>query len=265
VDQPAQSPTEPSLDEKVLVGLKAVCLIGFPLVPMLVYLSQVHPGLPGNTAAQEVASLARVAGRWSQVHAAFWVGGLLGLAAVLVLRAEVGREAPVLFTNAAAAVGVVGAVIFTGTVYMEIDVIPTLSTACSQSPLCLAPDNAVFTNALAEQGWRVLPGLTLGAKTLVLGLALLAILGFAYGALRPWESLALFTGSVWEYGVSTGLHAWGEFSPARGMPGMAAVAILFAGISIAWRMVTELRSRTKPGSSGGPAAAETGTPPETPG
>ena len=244
-----------------MVAAKAVCLVGFPLVPMLVYLSGVHPSLPGNSAAEEIASLADATGRWSQVHAAFWVGGLLGLAAVLVLRAEIAGQAPVLLTNAAAAVGVVGAVIFTGTVYMEIGVIPALSTACSQSPLCLDPDNALFTNVLAEQGWRVLPGLTLGAKTLVLGLALLAIVGFSYGALKMWESLALFTGSVWEYGVSTGLHAWGEFSPARGMPGLAAVAILFAGASISWRMVTELRSPAEPGASGEPATAEAVTPP----
>jgi hypothetical protein len=265
MENPASTPTMTSVEARLLAASKVVCLIGFPLVPMLVDLSNLHPGLPGNTAAEEIGSLAGAAGRWSQVHAAFWVGGLLALGAVLVLRAEVARRAPVLVTNAAAAVGVVGAGIFTGTVYMEIRVIPALSTACSRSPLCLDPDNAVFTNALAAEGWRVLPGLTLGAKMLVLGLALLAVLGFTYGALKSWEAVALFTGGVWEYGVSTGLHAWGNFSPSRGMPGLAALAILFAGASVSWRMVSELRTggkpAGKPGEEAGAGAA--GAPPQS--
>lgn len=253
------------MEAKVLVAAKALCLVGFPLIPMLVYLSRVHPALPGNSAAEEVAALAAQAARWSQVHAAFWVAGLLGLATVLIVRTEVAKQAPVLPTNAAAALGVVGAVIFTGTVYMEILVIPGLSTACSESPVCLGPENAVFTNALANEGWRVLPGLTLGGRTLVLGLAFLAILGFSYGALKSWESAALFGGSVLEFGANTGLHAWGNFTPGRGMPGLAAVAILLAGGSIAVRMVIGLRVGEKPEPEVHPTPpAEGVTPPPEP-
>lgn len=237
MEPPLERRPQSTAQARLLASAKALCLIGFPAVPMLVYLSGRHPSLVGPTAADQIGQLAAAAGRWSQVHLALSVGGFLGLATILILRAEVARRAPELWTNAAAAVGVVGAVIFTGTVLMEVGVVPELSTACAGSPACVSPDNTRFTQALAEQGWRVLPGLTLGGRTMMFGLALLACLGLLYGGLRSWEALALFFGSILEFAANTGLHAWGNFRPARGMPGLAAVSILGAGCSVAYRLL----------------------------
>ncbi|HEX2054593.1 MAG TPA: hypothetical protein VHJ78_12820 [Actinomycetota bacterium] len=222
---------------KALAAIKALCLVGFPAVPMLVYLSRRHPSLSGVTAAQQIDQLAAAATRWAQVHFAFSVGGFLALAAVLILRREVATKAPELWTNAAAAIGVIGGVIFTGTVLMEVSVIPALSRACAASPACLHPDNAVFSQELANQGWRVLPGLGLGGRTLMAGIALIALLGILYGSLRNWEGAALFFGAILEIGNDTGLHAWGNFEPASGMPGLAALALLAGGAGVGWRLL----------------------------
>lgn len=226
-----------SIEARVLAIAKAVCLVGFPLVPMAVYLSRQHPGLGGGASFSQIANLAAQADKWTQVHFAFSVGGFLGLAAILIIRSEVAKKAPVLWTNVAAAVGVVGAAIFTGTVLMEVTVIPALARACTVSPGCLTPDNQVFTEAFADEGWRILPGLTLGGRTLMVGLAMLAVLGFAFGSLKNWEAAAIFAGAVLEIGTNTGLHQWGNFSPAFGMPGLAAVGILAGSAGIAWRLV----------------------------
>lgn len=223
----------------MLTSAKALCLVGFPLIPMVVYLSRVHPGLPGPLAADQIAQLAAQANRWSQVHLALSISGFLGLATILILRSEVARKAPALVTNLAATIGVVGGVVFTGTVLMEVQVIPAFAKACAASAACLGPENAAFTTVLAEQGWRVLPGLTIGGRTLVLGIALLAVLGYAFGALRTWEALLLFAGSLYEFGLVTGLHQWGNFRPSSGMPGLAAVALLIGGGGVALRLLKQ--------------------------
>jgi hypothetical protein len=237
VDALLETEPETPAEAMALAAAKVVCLVGFPLIPMAVYLSGRHPGLGGVSSAEQISRLAAQATAWAQVHFAFSVGGFLALAAILVLRSEVAAKAPVLWTNAAAAVGVVGAVIFTGTVLMEVKVIPALSRACTASAGCRTPENAIFTDALANEGWRVLPGLTAGGRTMMVGVALLAMLGFTYGSLRTWEAATIFGGAVLEIGTNTGLHQWGNFSPARGMPGLAAVAILVGCLGVARRLI----------------------------
>ncbi|CAN5773189.1 hypothetical protein BH23ACT12_BH23ACT12_14030 [soil metagenome] len=236
MDPVLETPSDGPVEVRVLWAAKALCLIGFPLVPMLVYLSGRHPGLGRVSSAEQISNLAAASADWAQVHFALSVGGFLGLAAILVLRGEVAQKAPQLWTDVAAAVGVVGAVIFTGTVLMEVRVIPALARACVASAGCRTAGNMVFTDALADEGWRVLPGLTAGGRTMMLGLALLAVLGFSYGALRTWEAAALFGGAVFEIGLNTGLHQWGNFSPAQAMPGLAAVAILIGSAGVAFRL-----------------------------
>lgn len=255
------TPTGRSLEVRVLALAKAVCLIGFPLIPMLVYLSGKHPSLGRGDSFSQIGNLAAQSLMWTRVHFAFAVGGFFGLAAVLIVRGEVATRAPQLWTNAVAAVGVVGAVIFTGTVLMEVNVIPALARACTSSPGCRVPDNQIFADALANQGWRILPGLTLGGRMLMVGLAMLAVLGFSFGSLRNWESLALFSGSVLEIGTNTGLHQWGNFSPAAGLPGLAAVAILIGGCGISWRLtrpprmdIVELPDEHSPPAGGEPGS-----------
>jgi hypothetical protein len=239
VDPSLKTFSELSHQARAMAAAKAVSLVGFPLIPMLVYLSGKHPGLGGGVvgSAEQIGNLAAQADRWTGVHFAFAVGGFLGLAAVLAIRTEVARGAPEFWTNAAAALAVIGGVIFTGTVLMEVKVIPALARACVESPGCRVPANVIFTDALADQGWRVLPGLTAGGRTLMLGLALLSVIGLVFGGLRRWEAAALFAGSVLEFGANTGLHQWGNFRPASGMPGLAAVAILIAGCGISWRLL----------------------------
>src|SRR5687767_8450824 len=113
VDTTLAASPQRTTEDKVLAVAKAAALIGFPLIPMLVYLSGKHPGLGGGTggSAEEIGNLAAQAGRWAGVHFALSVGGFFGLAAVLVIRGEVARKAPALWTNAAAALAIVGGVI----------------------------------------------------------------------------------------------------------------------------------------------------------
>lgn len=252
MDAVLETPPSSPAEIRVLRAAKALILVGFPLVPMLVYLSGRHPGLGRVSSAEQISNLAAASADWAQVHFALSIGGFLGLAVILILRSEVARRAPELWTNAAAAVGVIGSVIFTGTVLMEVRVIPALARACVASAGCRAADNAVFTDALADEGWRVLPGLTAGGRTMMIGLALLAVLGFSYGGLRTWEAAALFGGAVLEIGLNTGLHQWGNFSPAQGMPGMAAVAILAGGAGVALRLIRQDRPSAEKTFTGEP-------------
>jgi hypothetical protein len=244
---------KPDLSRRALSLVKAACLIGFPAIPAAIYLSRLHPGLPGPTSADQIRQLAEQSVRWTQVHFAFSVAGFLGLATLFILRGLVRSSFSL---QAATAVGLVGGVIFTGTVLMEVSVVPELSLACRASPGCLSPQNVGFTDELAAQGWRVLPGLTLGGRTMMIGLALVTAIAFWGGGLRVWEAGPLFAGSVVEIALNTGLHAWGSFNPAYGMPGMAAVALFVGGASLSVRLVRE--------AWGGPRASATSEPAAVP-
>lgn len=253
------------LSRRVLTLAKVVCLVGFPAIPALIYLTGVHPGLPGPTSADQIRQLAEQSVRWSQVHFAFSIAGFLGLATLLVLRGLVPSNIPL---QAATAVGLVGGVIFTGTVLMEVSVIPELSLACRSSPGCLSPQNAVFTDELAAQGWRVLPGLTFGGRTLMIGIALVTAVAFWKGALRTWEAGLLFAGSLIEIALDTGLHAWGNFDLRLGMPGLAALALLLGGSALSVRLVREAwaahpASEPSREAASQPAAAAPQPPPST--
>lgn len=225
-----------SAGRKLIAVAKAACLVGFPAIPAVIYLSGVHPSLQGPTSADQIRQLAEQSVRWTQVHFAFSVAGFLGLATLLILRGLVPSIVPV---QIATAIGLIGGVVFTGTVLMEVSVVPELTLACRSSPGCLSPSNVIFTDELANQGWRVLPGLTMGGRILMLGLALLSAIALAKGALRFWEAAPLFAGSLIELTLNTGLHAWGNFNPARGMPGLAAVALLIGGLALSARLVRE--------------------------
>jgi hypothetical protein len=158
----------------------------------------------------------------------------------------------------ATGIGLVGGVIFTGTVAMEVSVIPKLTLACRSSPGCLSQANAPFADELADQGWRVLPGLIVGGRLLMIGLALLTAIAFFRGALRIWEAAPIFGGSLVEIALDTGLHAWGDFSLQRGMPGLAAVGLLLGGAALSVRLVAEawdVRPKTATWESTAPPAA----------
>jgi hypothetical protein len=249
---------------RVLSLVKAVCLIGFPLIPAAIYISGVHPGLPGPTSADQIRQLAEQATRWTQVHFAFTIAGFLGLATLFIIRGLVPSSIPL---QIATGIGLAGGVIFTGTVAMEVSVIPKLTLACRSSPGCLSPANALFTEELANQGWRVLPGLTLGGRVLMIGLALVTAVAFARGALRFWEAALISGGSLVEIALDTGLHAWGDFTPQGGMPGLAAVALLLGGAALSVRLVAEAWGvHPKTATSGAPAppaAAPAAEPPST--
>ncbi len=242
---------------RVLTLAKVICLVGFPLIPAAIYLSGVHPGLPGPTSADQIRQLADQAVRWTQVHFAFTVAGFLGLATLFIIRGLVPSSIPV---QIATAIGLVGGVIFTGTVIMEVSVIPELTLACRSSPGCLSPANARFADELANQGWRVLPGLSLGGRVLMIGLALMATVAFLRGGLRFWEAALIFGGSLIEIALDTGLHAWGNFSPQQGMPGLAAVALLLGGGALSVRLVREAWGARPKSETSGSTAQQAGAP-----
>jgi hypothetical protein len=250
------------ISRKVLTLAKTVCLIGFPLIPAAIYISGVHPGLPGPTSSDQIRQLAEQAVRWTQVHFAFTIAGFLGLATLFIIRGLAPSTIPL---QIATGVGLVGGVIFTGTVAMEVSVIPELTLACRSSPGCLSPANARFADELANQGWRVLPGLTLGGRVLMIGLALVTAIAFFRGALRIWEAALIFGGSMVEIALDTGLHAWGDFSLQRGMPGLAAVGLLLGGAALSVRLVAEawgVRPKTATSESPAPpGAAQAAEPP----
>jgi hypothetical protein len=225
--------------ERIVAVCKALCLIGFPAIPMFIYLSGVHPALPGATSAEQIKQMAGQAMRWSQVHLGFSVAGFLALGVLFTLRGIVASRAPVLLVEAATVVGVIGGFIFTGTVLMEVNVVPDLASACARTPICVTSSNSSFTNELADQGWRVLPGLRTGGRTLMVGIAALAMIGFTTEALKPFEAAPIFMGSVLEAGLNTGLHSWGNFQLVRGFPGLAAVGLLIGGGLLAVRLVRQ--------------------------
>lgn len=234
-----QAERKVSISTRLIVLGQVVCLVGFPAIPMLIYLSKVHPGLPGPSSAAQIRQLADQAVRWTQVHFGFSVAGFMGLGVLLLLRGLIVPKVPRLLVEFATVIGVVGAVVFTGTVLMEVSVIPQLVLACDSSQICVSTSNSILTDELANQGWRVLPGLTQGGRTMMFGLAILALLGFTSNALKPLEAGPIFMGAVLELGINTGLHAWGNFNPTRGMPGMAAVFLLAGGTVLAVRLVRE--------------------------
>ncbi len=243
------------LARRLLTFVKVVCLIGFPLIPMAIYLSKVHPGLPGPGSAEQIRQISLQSVRWTQVHFAFCIAGIMGLATLFILRGMMRSSLPV---QIATAIGLVGGVIFTGTVLMEVTVIPELSMACTRSPGCLSPANSIFTDELANQGWRVLPGLTLGGRTLMLGLALMAALAIGRGALKFAEGAFLVAGSLIELALNTGLHAWGNFDFGRGAPGLAAVCLLVGGLLLSARLIREVLPEPPESSTSEPPAQPAG-------
>lgn len=219
----------------VMRVLRATCLLGFPLILILIDFTGVHPSISGRTGAEQIESVAASATRWAQVHAVFTVAGFLALGTMLDLRSLIVRRSSRLLADAAAAIGVVGAVVFIGTVWMEVLVIPKLSAACVSAPPCLSAPNLRFTEELADQGWRVLPGLIWGSRGIALGLLLLAAIGGRSGSLKFWEALLLGAGGFYELVAPTGLHAWGTFSVEAGLPGMTGLMVLAGSAGIALR------------------------------
>jgi hypothetical protein len=225
-----------SVEGGVAQALKAICLLGFPLILILIDLTDVHPTLPGRTGAEQIRKLAESAERWAQVHAGFTVAGFLALGVMLTLRGLIARGSSHLPADIASAVGVVGAVVFTATVLMEVGVVPNLSAACVAAEPCLDPANVIFTEELANQGWRALPGLLWGSWGIALGLLLLAALGGRSGALKVWEAVLLGAGGFYELVTPTGLHGWGTFSAEAGFPGITGVMVLAANAGVALRL-----------------------------
>jgi hypothetical protein len=224
------------IEARALQVLKATCLLGFPLILVLIDVTGVHPSLIGRTGAEQIEKLATSATRWAQVHAAFAVAGFLALGTMLTLRGLIAGGSSHLPADVAATFGAIGAVLFTGTVIMEVLVIPQLSAACVAADPCLDPANLVFTEELADQGWRVLPGLVWGGQGIALGLLLLAALGGRSGALRLWEALLIGAGGFYELVAPTGLHRWGTFSAAVGFPGITGLLVLAGNAGVALRL-----------------------------
>ena len=227
------------VEKRIFGAVSALCLVGFPLILVVVDATDIHPGLGRGTGADQIRTLASASEDWAAVHGLFVVAGFLALATMLVLRRLVAAGDPTLAPDVAAAIGVVGAVVFIATVLMEVIVIPDLSEACAATRACLSAANEGFTEAFADQGWRVLPGLSWGARGIALGLVLLGVLGAKVKSLTLWESGLLSAGGLYEFYVGTGLHGWGTFSPELALTGLAGLAVLGALSSVAARLVRD--------------------------
>ncbi len=231
--------TSSNLEKRVFRALSAICLVGFPLILLLVDLTGVHPGLGRGTGADQIKALADQSDAWAWVHGLFVLAGVFALASMLILRRLVAERDSTLAPEIAASIGVLGAVVFIGTVLMEVVVIPDLSEACAASPACLSAENRIFTEVFANHGWRVLPGLNWGAHGVALGLVLLGGLGMKAKALSLWEGGFLAAGGLYEFYVGTGLHAWGTFNPSSGMTGLSGVLVLIGSCGIAARILLD--------------------------
>lgn len=244
-----------TVERRIFQALCAICLIGFPSILLLIDVTNIHPSLGRGMATDQIRQLAASAGEWAQVHGLFVVAGFFGLATMLILRSVIAAKDPSLAPDVAAAVGVVGAVVFLGTVLMEVLVVPELTKACVASGPCLSAANLDFTEALADQGWRALPGLGWGSRGVSLGLLLLAVVGAKSGGLKLWEAAALMVGGLQEFLVGTGLHGWGTFDPELGLTGLTGVAILVANAGVAIRIF-------RGGKAGAPPETELQAPPQ---
>lgn len=215
-----------------------------------------HPGLSGRTGAEQIAQLAAQSVRWQQVHGAFFLAGVLALLGVLWLRQAVLPGGLRLVVDVFSIVGILGAVIFASTVLAEVIMIPDLSEACSASPGCLDPANAPFTEAFADAGWRVLPGLSIGARLLMAGVVALALIGWATDRLRILEAFPLVAGGGYELIDGTGLHGWGNFRLEDGATGLSAVLFLVGLGTMALRIRSEGRQTTEPDPEPEPVPSE---------
>lgn len=183
---------------------QALCLALFPLSFLLLGNSGLHPGFAG-TPAEQVQALAAEAARWRWVHLGMAGGSLLGIAALLSLRAAIGRSH--LLVDLAAAVGIGGAALLTGIFALEATLVAELARVCvDAAAACLAPANRAFLERFIDLALNRVPFLFPGGGALLAAVFALAIAGRRLGALARREALPLAGGAAVVFLYGPALH-----------------------------------------------------------
>jgi hypothetical protein len=205
------------------------CLVLFPLLFLVFAGTDLHPNPSGETAADQVRTVAESAGAWQAVHLMLAGASLLGAGAVLALRSLVPTRRSRLWVTAsiAAALGVAAAGLVAGIVVMEAALVAPVAKACTASSSCLSLDNEPFLSEFANAAWNDLAHLSFAAGTLIFALATLAVLGWVAKTVRSWEALVMVVGVVAIYATNTVLHGDAKYG---------LTFVLVASASIAYRM-----------------------------
>jgi hypothetical protein len=221
--------TAAELSEKASVWarrLEAACLVLFPLLLLIFAGTDLHPDPFGETAADQVRTVAASAGVWQIVHLVLAAASLLGIGALLGLRRLIpssGRRS--VAASIAAALGVMAAGLVAGIMLMEAVLVAPLAKACAASSACLSPGNQPFLNQFANASWNDVAHLSYAAGTLIFTLATLAVLGWVAKTVRPWEALAMVVGVIGIYATNTALHGDAKY-------GLTFVVVASASIAL---------------------------------
>jgi hypothetical protein len=206
----------------------AACLVLFPLLFLVLAVTDLHPSPSGDTGADQMRAVAASAGAWQVVHLVLAGASLLGMGAVLGLRSLCPRRGRLaLAASISAALGVAAAGLVAGILLMEAAVVAPIARACAASRSCLSPENEPFLNEFANASWSDVAHLSYAAGTLIFALATLAALGWVARTVRPWEALVMVVGIVGIYATNTALHGDASYGLSF---------VLVASASIAFRM-----------------------------
>ena len=169
--------TAAELSEKASVWarrLEAACLVLFPLLLLIFAGTDLHPDPFGETAADQVRTVAASAGVWQVVHLVLAAASLLGIGALLGLRRLIpssGRRS--VAASIAAALGVMAAGLVAGIMLMEAVLVAPLAKACAASSACLSP--ATSPSSTSSRMRRGTTSLTSATPP-----------GFSSSRWRPW-------------------------------------------------------------------------------
>ena len=212
----------------VRVGF-AACLVLFPLLWGIVAGTDLHPDPSGETAADQVRAVAESARAWQWVHLVLAAASLLGIGCVLALRSLLPKTGRISFiASIAATLGVAGAGLLAGIVFMEGALVAPVSRACASSSACLSTDNRSFLEKFTSAAWNDVTPLSYAAGTLVFSLGTLAVLGVLTRMVRRWEAAVMCIGIVGIYATNTALHGDAKYGLAL---------VLMASASIALRII----------------------------
>jgi hypothetical protein len=232
--------------------LGAACLVGFPLLFIVVAGTDIHPG-PSGTVQDQIRLVAAAEARWRLVHLVLAAASLLGIGAVVTvwMLAVRGRSGVLAWVgDLGLVVGVAGAALLSGVVLMEAGLVAPLAVACAQSPACLAPEGAGVAEAIAGLGWNNVDPLTWAGGPLATGLLLLGLVGGLLRTLRVWEAALLALAAIGVLVTNPGLHAPAHYP-------LVFVLVVFGSLALRWvtgGVADPGRPPAGPATRGAPAA-----------
>jgi hypothetical protein len=206
--------------------LEAACLVLFPLLFLIFAGTDLHPSPSGDSAADQLRTVAASAGAWQIVHLVLAGASLLGIGAVLGLRNLIpssGRRS--VAASITAALGIAAAGVVAGIALMEAALVAPAAKACAASSACLSPANQPFLNQFANASWNDVAHLSYAAGTLIFALATLAVLGWMAKTVRPWEALVMVVGVIGIYATNTALHGDAKYGLTFVLVASASIAL----------------------------------------